>query len=162
MFTFYILKSGSEKFAILNTDKVDNLNDPALKTAIKATEECNKLEINYRDYCYKRITWELGYRNEHLICEKLKEKLKLGCYQGYGRKIGEKSSPSIEKIKNECSKFLFYEECLHEAALTIGKDSSDSIETEQCKEFEQSIIKKKVLRRTRPTISRRQQRTKFM
>lgn len=142
-FTVYMLKSGSESFALLNIESVENVNDPVLKTAIEATKECNKIGKKYRIDCYTDIAWELGYYNEPSICEKLKEELKPDCYQGYGRKIGEKYSPDIEKIKNECSKVSLYEDCLYDAALEIGKDLSNYIETEQCKKFEQENAKRR-------------------
>ncbi len=38
---------------------------------------------------------------------------------------------------------LFYEECLNDAALIIGKDSLNRIETEQCKKFEHEDAKRR-------------------
>jgi len=146
----YILKSFDEKFEILDLSKVNSINDPVLKTAIEATEECNKIKTvhenenyPYKYGCYQHIAWSIGKDYGIISCEKLNEKFKLICYQGYGRKIGEEYSPDIKAIQEACSKTDFYEECLLDAIIPIGKESSKHIETEQCQGFEQENIKQR-------------------
>lgn len=143
LFSIYTLKSGSEKFEILDINRVSSINNPALKTAIEVTEECNKLEAKYKRTCYNNIAWELGYYYENTVCENLNKEFKPSCYQGYGRSIGEKYSPDIKTIQDECSKTAFYEMCLLDAAIPVGKESAKHIETEQCQEFEREHVKQR-------------------
>lgn len=141
LLSMYTLISGSKDFTILDIDKINSINDPALKIAVGATEECNKIEIKDKNHCYAMVAWELGYYYETLVCENLNKKFKHPCYQGYGKKISQRYSPDIIAIQDECSKIAFYKDCLLGAALAIGKESAGHIETEQCKKFEQENVK---------------------
>jgi len=143
LFSAYILNSGSESFAVLDVDNIKSVNDPILKTVVKATEECNKLEEAYKPACYEGISYTAGLSYDNFNCENLKEELKPHCYYGYGRRIGKEYSPNIEIIQEECSKIKFYESCLFDALIPIGEESAKHIETEQCKKFEQENLKQR-------------------
>lgn len=143
LLSIYILKLGSENFAILDIENLNNINDPVLKKAVEATEECTKLETIYRPYCYHELAWELGKNYGNFICEKLKEELKPPCYRGYGSSIGEEYNPNVEIIIDKCSKTSFYEDCLSGAVSVIGEGFAEDIELEQCQKFEQIEIKQR-------------------
>lgn len=140
--SIYALKSGSKSFAILDVNNLNSINDPILNTAIKATEECNKLDSAYKNSCYREIAWILGKYSGKLVCEKLKKELKPSCYGGYGRGTGKKYSSDIKDIKDRCSETEFYEECLYSAMLGISKELSDYTRFEWCKEVESEYVKK--------------------
>jgi len=141
LFSIYTLKTGSERFAVLDIENLNSIDDPVLRLAVEATKECNKLDSGYRERCYGVIAWYLGYEYDNVVCEKLKEELKPACYGGYGRTIGEKYSSDVENIKSECSKTSYYESCLGESSFPVGEESSKHIETEQCKNFGQTDVK---------------------
>ena len=73
LFSAYILNSGSESFAVLDVDNIKSVNDPILKTVVKATEECNKLEEAYKPACYEGISYTAGLSYDNFNCENLKE-----------------------------------------------------------------------------------------
>ncbi|MDP2907441.1 MAG: hypothetical protein Q8O03_05875, partial [Nanoarchaeota archaeon] len=150
LFSSYILKSGSEKFVILDVNKVSGINDPALKAIVKAAEECNKIKVNttFKSFCYLVVAEESGYYYGNTICEKFNKIFHTACYGGYGKRVGEKYSPDLTAIQNECSKITpsssnYSNACLSTAARFIGEESASHIETEQCKKLEQNDAKQR-------------------
>lgn len=141
MLIFFISTRDYEKFKVINKESHVTLS-PELKFIIEATKECNKLE-EYKDICYSQIANEAGEHYGNQICENLKEEEKSMCYGGYGISIGKKYGPNMETIKDECSKTMFYEDCLIRAAIVIVKESSKEIKPEQCEKFEQEDVKQR-------------------
>lgn len=146
----YVYLSGSKNFEILDINEISSINDSALRIVIKTTEECNKIDMKaiFKTYCYFIIAHESGYFYGNTICEKFNERFIGGCYRGYGKRIGEEYGSDLTTIQNKCSKLSlsslngFNNSCLLGAAMPIGQESANHIETEQCKKIEQQNIKK--------------------
>ncbi len=131
-FTFYTYQLSYKNFELLDIEKIEDEN---ISKFLKSIEKCQ--EFN-EDLVYSCLFNTMSYFGSiNFDCDRIKqEKLKKGCYYGYGRYIGKNLELDIKKIKTLCSKInIGYEMCLIGASLEIGKKSWDKKNQKNCELF---------------------------
>lgn len=139
LFGIYIWKSSSKSFKILDVNKVSNINDPALRIAIKAAEKCDEIDSDYQGACYVGVIVWLSFNYGGTVCNSLKNDLKRACFLGYGKNIGEKYGNDAEAVKSECSKTDQPINCMTLASRAVGERLHP--EADQCEKFQQEETK---------------------